>query len=1279
MQRAAAEPEKPDTNALLVDEELQPLVLEPDEGALAFGDFGRGFQQRFATGLASLASAALRGVRVGGRLLKKAGGGIGRVANATVVGFRSPQPDADSDDEGSSTELLDKSATQRTLPSSARDDSQLLERADDEATWVEFFGLLVVAGVEILRNASQILLQFLLVALAMMLLTILVDLLLPFEVAPEQAIKRSLSLATIAKQWYEFARGVLNGLGGVLNAFIPGWNSFSQYVFSQVVFFSVKLASRMISFFLDDMSDNASAGDPGNPDLFFAMTGNPFQGFSCAATDSHYDQYSALDKRGPDAHPPLRPEDLGDAAAYTAMAWCGIKGWYRSGATGVTHARRLGARLAAEGGGYWPASFASARAMREAAGGQLGLGPAVVEIATAPLRRALQKDQYCASRPPSSAPIDAYEQASLEIEAFICGEGEVLEEVGRVVHDVLNLLQTIVSTVVGFEVYLLGSVADLIFHVLYVIFDNLAVVFGDLVILLIHVAFELLLTLVGGVEGTGKFLWNFLRSSVGFIVAFLIDMVLPFVELVINLLVCSLDLINVDGWNDQLRCAHEHCFAQDGAADVVAFFDFYAIMDYFFKLFADLFNLGRSLGNAPPFDFSSAKVWGRVESQALNNSRGCSKCFTCKVSEGRLVSYIIMSLASCFDPSHYQAFSHNVQQRCQPNGSFYQEVCVGDLNTSGGNRYLEDAFDPVFLTGWANRFLKDSQDWGQSTLQGQKALALANDWQSVTGGAARAFESPREAAQDMFKRACLYSEMGVVRSAADNNLDPRFPYYPGADYFKYAPDPITFEATGFLYDSCKASSYDGCYSTPLRWISGEALELSNCFFDKAGCIKGRELCLGRCGERGPRQDFFTDASKRLLAGKEPAYAADCRAERPGSNFTYDVYLFGQAGEARSGLAEELRARSGLTGVDWSTAPRQIEELVRKSLAGDDGLAYLPGRGIVLDTQVPPPPPPPPRPAQGPAPVHHKSWRPPPPPPPAARPAPLWCGPGQGVPLPMVRAVKSYRGDPKVHGKRTRPITSTRDVCLYARRVLDAGVTASRCFEDSGLETGALVRSGRVWGIPASRVGPDARTAAQILSDRAEFGAGRRLAEYQAADGPQARRPYGAASGAAITHSLGSFQSLQRLLLGVAQGGATEERCADLCNANTSCLAFATRVDYLGGRDTGECLLLRGLGACSLRDFAAQLGEGVASAAQYSARRGAAAPLGACVEDGSARCLRLPTLLTNTRLGHGRASGEHAGFQRSADAVLDHETARAACVSRTPPWRPTGSCPRCHTP
>jgi hypothetical protein len=274
MQRAAAEPEKPGTNALLVDEELQPLVLEPDEGALAFGDFGRGFQQRFATGLASLASAALRGVRVGGRLLKKAGGGIGRVANATVVGFRSPQPDADSDDEGSSTELLDKSATQRTLPSSARDDSQLLERVDDEASWVEFFGLLVVAAVEILRNASQILLQFLLVALAMMLLTILVDLLLPFEVAPEQAIKRSLSLATIAKQWYEFARGVLNGLGGVLNAFIPGWNSFSQYVFSQVVFFSVRLASRMISFFLDDMSDNASAGNPGNPDLFFAMAGN---------------------------------------------------------------------------------------------------------------------------------------------------------------------------------------------------------------------------------------------------------------------------------------------------------------------------------------------------------------------------------------------------------------------------------------------------------------------------------------------------------------------------------------------------------------------------------------------------------------------------------------------------------------------------------------------------------------------------------------------------------------------------------------------------------------------------------------------------------------------------------------------------------------------------------------------------------------------------------------------------------------------------------------------
>ena len=54
---------------------------------------------------------------------------------------------------------------------------------------------------------------------------------------------------------------------------------------------------------------------------------------------------------------------------------------------------------------------------------------------------------------------------------------------------------------------------------------------------------------------------------------------------------------------------------------------------------------------------------------------------------------------------------------------------------------------------------------------------------------------------------------------------------------KYAADPLTYEASAFLYSSCKASSFDGCYNPPLRWATGETMELSNCFFDIPGCLK----------------------------------------------------------------------------------------------------------------------------------------------------------------------------------------------------------------------------------------------------------------------------------------------------------------------------------------------------------------------------------------------------------------------------------------------------------
>ena len=142
---------------------------------------------------------------------------------------------------------------------------------------------------------------------------------------------------------------------------------------------------------------------------------------------------------------------------------------------------------------------------------------------------------------------------------------------------------------------------------------------------------------------------------------------------------------------------------------------------------------------------SSAKLWGRTEAQARNNSRACASCFTCKVSEGRLVSYLVMALASCFDPYHVADFSANLQHRCEPNDSFYQRVCVGDLDQTGGGEWLQDAFDPLFLTRWAHRFADDANGWGNLTADGRRMQTLADDWlHPAMGSAARALETLRQ-------------------------------------------------------------------------------------------------------------------------------------------------------------------------------------------------------------------------------------------------------------------------------------------------------------------------------------------------------------------------------------------------------------------------------------------------------------------------------------------------------------------------------------------------------
>ena len=119
-----------------------------------------------------------------------------------------------------------------------------------------------------------------------------------------------------------------------------------------------------------------------------------------------------------------------------------------------------------------------------------------------------------------------------------------------------------------------------------------------------------------------------------------------------------------------------------------------------------------------------------------------------------------------------------------------------------------------------------------------------------------------------------------------------------------------------------------------------------------GCIKERELCLGRCGSDSPNQDFFTLVSKASLHHVHPDYHAYCHSK----DLTYDVYLFGPPGTNMRQFAEQMHIRSGLTAFDPSTVTHDVYDDFRNSLEQSDRLTYIPHLGIALSSTLSPRPP-----------------------------------------------------------------------------------------------------------------------------------------------------------------------------------------------------------------------------------------------------------------------------------------------------------------------------------
>ena len=296
-----------------------------------------------------------------------------------------------------------------------------------------------------------------------------------------------------------------------------------------------------------------------------------------------------------------------------------------------------------------------------------------------------------------------------------------------------------------------------------------------------------------------------------------------------------------------------------------------------------------------------------------------------------------MTVMSCYSPKQMNKYSYNVLNRCEPNGSFYEDLCSGRLNDTRSGPYALGAYDPELISQWANRFKHLARHL--PTEQSHFATQLANSWLSKP--ASLSTSQTKDAARSFFKQACYYEQLYVVRSHAQQNVDD-YPWHVGSDFSTYAYNPFMHEVTQFMYSMCTDASFDVCYVDFFKWTIEGTNEASDCFRDLPGCIKERELCLGRCGSEGPNQDIYTLVSKASLHNAHPDYYAYCHSE----DLTYDVYLFGPAGTNLRQFAEQMQIRSGLTAFDPSTVTPDVYNDIRNSLDKSNGWRTFQSRNRV---------------------------------------------------------------------------------------------------------------------------------------------------------------------------------------------------------------------------------------------------------------------------------------------------------------------------------------------
>lgn len=216
----------------------------------------------------------------------------------------------------------------------------------------------------LLQNLIRFSWAFIIFTLALLALSFLFELIYPFNLTPEESAARGVEILVVVQRIWDFSAAILNAGFSVLRPLIPLWNGLVQYTFQPLVFIFLEVVAMLLPPFFD-------------PDIFYAMSpvdptsgkrvSLPFYGFDCRAGLSPSEQFNAITSE------PANPE----YAARTAMAWCGVKGWFQAGITGMHVSRKLAETHRNVNGGWLTSNHTEL--VRNAVGGRLLLPWEVVE------------------------------------------------------------------------------------------------------------------------------------------------------------------------------------------------------------------------------------------------------------------------------------------------------------------------------------------------------------------------------------------------------------------------------------------------------------------------------------------------------------------------------------------------------------------------------------------------------------------------------------------------------------------------------------------------------------------------------------------------------------------------------------------------------------------------------------------------------------------------------------------------------------------------------------